>query len=223
MRVKISTNPSLSLSDTALKNRSSTCGTCWISAKLPPTRYLPPECTTCCPRTQFELSAPRMVTALQGQLRVAGLPSDFALQSFRSGGPLSKSLAGTPIDKIIQIGGWKQSAWHSTTLVQPLVRDYRKPSSNGSRPIPTRSTYRCHRSSRDVFVHAHERIAASNVSLGCGEVAGLQAADPKQRGKKFGWNHRPGAGGVIHPQQREIIQQYSRTTWGFSQSLNAPR
>ena len=53
------------------------------------------------------LSAPRMVTALQGNLRAAGLPGNFTLHSFRSSGLLSKSVAGTPLVEIMQIGGWK--------------------------------------------------------------------------------------------------------------------
>ena len=58
-------------------------------------------------RGDVAMSAPRMVTALQGHLRAAELPSHFTLHSFRSGGSLSKSLAGTPMDEIMQIGGWK--------------------------------------------------------------------------------------------------------------------
>ena len=53
------------------------------------------------------LTAPRMVTALQGHLRAAGLPTKFTMHSFRSGGSLSKSLAGTPMDEIMHMGGWK--------------------------------------------------------------------------------------------------------------------
>ena len=48
-----------------------------------------------------------MVTALQGHLRAAGRPSNFTLHKFRSGESLSKSLAGTSMDEIMQIGGWK--------------------------------------------------------------------------------------------------------------------
>ena len=48
-----------------------------------------------------------MTNALQAHLRAAGLPSLFTMQSFRVGGSLSKSLAGTAVDEIMQIGGWK--------------------------------------------------------------------------------------------------------------------
>ena len=58
-------------------------------------------------RGDVALTAPRMVTALQGHLRAAGLPSKFTMHSFCSGGSLSKSLAGTPMDEIMHMGGWK--------------------------------------------------------------------------------------------------------------------
>ena len=70
------------------------------------------------------LTAPRMVTALQGHLRAAGLPSKFTMHSFRSGGSLSKSLAGTPMDEIMHMGGWKTESMAryyigSTTSTRP--------------------------------------------------------------------------------------------------------
>ena len=55
----------------------------------------------------------------------------------------------------------------STTLGLPLVRDYREPSGNRSRPVPTRCTYRCHRSSREISLCAHGSITARSASLGC--------------------------------------------------------
>ena len=89
-------------------------------------------------------SAPRMVTALQGHLRTAGLPSNFTRHSSRSGGSLSKSLAGTPMDEIMEIGGWKTvSMARYYILGLPPVRDYQRRSGNGSRPVSTRSTSRC--------------------------------------------------------------------------------
>ena len=51
-------------------------------------------------RGSLPLSAARMTTALKGHLRAAGLPSHFTMHSFRVGGSLSKSLAGTCIMKI---------------------------------------------------------------------------------------------------------------------------
>ena len=53
------------------------------------------------------MTAPRMKTAFQRHLRAAGLPDHFTIHSFRVGGSLSQSLAGTPVDEIMKIGGWK--------------------------------------------------------------------------------------------------------------------
>ena len=58
-------------------------------------------------RGNLPLPAARMTTALQAHLRAAGLPSHFTMRSFRVGGSLSKSLAGTAVDEIMEIGGWK--------------------------------------------------------------------------------------------------------------------
>ena len=69
--------------------------------------YLRPAVLPHGSRGDVALSAPRMVTQLQGHLPVTGLPSHFMLHSFRSGGCLSKSLARTPKDEPMKIGGWK--------------------------------------------------------------------------------------------------------------------
>ena len=53
------------------------------------------------------LPAARVTTALQAHLRAAGLPNHFTMHSFRVGGSLSKSLAGTAVDEIMKIGGCK--------------------------------------------------------------------------------------------------------------------
>ena len=53
------------------------------------------------------ITAPRMTAALQAHLRAGGLPDHFTMHSFRVGGSLSKSLAGTAIDEIMKIGRWK--------------------------------------------------------------------------------------------------------------------
>ena len=58
-------------------------------------------------RGPVALSAPRMTAALQGHLRAAGMPDHFTMHSFRVGGSVSKSLAGTAVDEIMKIGGWK--------------------------------------------------------------------------------------------------------------------
>ena len=56
-------------------------------------------------RGSLPLSAARMTTALKGRLRAAGLPSHFTMHSFRVGGSLNKSLAGTAVGEIVKIGG----------------------------------------------------------------------------------------------------------------------
>ena len=43
-------------------------------------------------------------------MRAAGLPSHFTIHSFRMGGSLSKSLAGTEVGEMTKIGGWKPEA-----------------------------------------------------------------------------------------------------------------
>ena len=48
-----------------------------------------------------------MTIALQGHFWAAGLPSCFTMHSFRVGGSLSKSLAGTVVDEIMKNSGWK--------------------------------------------------------------------------------------------------------------------
>ena len=53
------------------------------------------------------ITAPRMTATLQAHLRAGGLPYHFTMHSFRVGGLLSKSLAGTAVDEIMKIGGWK--------------------------------------------------------------------------------------------------------------------
>jgi len=57
-------------------------------------------------RGGLPLTAPQMTAALQAHL----LPAHFTMHSFRVGGSLSKSLAGTPVDEIMQLGGWKTEA-----------------------------------------------------------------------------------------------------------------
>ena len=58
-------------------------------------------------RGNLPLPAARMTSALQAHLRAVELPSHFTVHSFREGGALSKSLAGTAMDEIVEIGGWK--------------------------------------------------------------------------------------------------------------------
>ena len=53
------------------------------------------------------LSAARMSVSLKVHLREASLPGHFTMHSFRVGGSLARSLAGTAVDEIMKIGGWK--------------------------------------------------------------------------------------------------------------------
>ena len=64
-------------------------------------------------RGSLPLPAARMTTALQGHFRAGGLSSHFTMHSFRLGGSLSKSLAGTAVDEIMKIGSWKTESCHA--------------------------------------------------------------------------------------------------------------
>ena len=61
-------------------------------------------------RGNLPLPPTRMTTALQAHLRAAGLTDHFTMHSLRVAGSLSKSLAGTAVDEIMQIGGWKTAS-----------------------------------------------------------------------------------------------------------------
>eukprot|EP00903_Cladosiphon_okamuranus_P006868 g6689.t1 len=61
-------------------------------------------------RGAVPLSPAQMTAALQAHLREADLPDHYSMHSFRVGGSVSKSLAGTPVDEIMRIGGWKAEA-----------------------------------------------------------------------------------------------------------------
>ena len=67
--------------------------------------HLFPEVTVGGDRGNLPLPAARMTTAFPAHLRAAGLPSHFTMHSLRVGGSLSKSLAGTAVDEIMDIGG----------------------------------------------------------------------------------------------------------------------
>ena len=58
-------------------------------------------------RETMVATAPCMTAALQAHLRAGGMTDQFTMHSFRVGGSLSKSLAGTAVDEIMKIGGWK--------------------------------------------------------------------------------------------------------------------
>ena len=69
--------------------------------------HLFPHVTADGQRGQLPLLPHQMTAALQKHLRAAGLPDHFTLHSFRVGGSVSQSLAGTHIDAIMEMGGWK--------------------------------------------------------------------------------------------------------------------
>ena len=58
-------------------------------------------------RGSVAITAPRMTATLQAHQRAGGSPDHLTMHSFRVGGSLSKSLAGTAVDEIMKIGGWK--------------------------------------------------------------------------------------------------------------------
>ena len=58
-------------------------------------------------RGTMAITAPRMTAALQAHLRARRMTDHFTMHSFRVGGSLSKSLAGTAVDEIMKIGSWK--------------------------------------------------------------------------------------------------------------------
>ena len=53
------------------------------------------------------MKAQRMTVTLRGHLRIAGLLDHFTMRSFRVGGSVSKSSAGTAVGEIMKIGRWK--------------------------------------------------------------------------------------------------------------------
>ena len=61
-------------------------------------------------RGTVALSAPRMTAAMPMYLCAAGLPDNYTMHSFRVEGLLSKSLAGTAVDDMKKIWGWKTEA-----------------------------------------------------------------------------------------------------------------
>ena len=58
-------------------------------------------------RGAVTMSTQRMTAALQGHRRMAGVLDHLNLYSFRVGGSVTKSFAGTAVDEIMTIGRWK--------------------------------------------------------------------------------------------------------------------
>ena len=71
------------------------------------TGYLFPMVELNCERGTMAITAPHMTAALQAHLREGRMTDHFTMHSLRVGGSLCKSLAGTAVDEIMKIGGWK--------------------------------------------------------------------------------------------------------------------
>ena len=58
-------------------------------------------------RGRLSCSAARTTANLESYLRIADLLNHLPMHSFRVGGSIRKSLAGTAVDEIMKVGGWK--------------------------------------------------------------------------------------------------------------------
>ena len=115
-------------------------------------------------RGNLPLPAAGMTAALQAHSRAAELPSQFGMLFFRVGGALSKSLAGTAVGEIMEIGGWK---------TESVAKYYVGTTSSGSkgsvarehaaRATRTRATCHCRLSFRNISQLAHARIDAKKL------------------------------------------------------------
>ena len=119
-------------------------------------------------RGDVALPSPRMVTALQGYLRTAGLPRHFTIYSFRSGGSLSKSLAGTPMDEIMQMGAWKTESTAQYYVGAATSKGVAGAKRQREQACATAPDLRCLRCLRKTLLHVRESftVRVSNVSLG---------------------------------------------------------
>lgn len=60
-------------------------------------------------REQLPIKPKTMKENLVGHLKHAGLPTHYTMHSFRVGGSVSESLAGTAVDGRMKLGGWPTS------------------------------------------------------------------------------------------------------------------
>ena len=80
-------------------------------------------------RGSLPISAAKMSTALKKYARAAGETQEFSLHSFRSGGALTRALAGDSLSTVMQRAYWKnpKTAWRYMRLMEVVA-----PGSEGS-------------------------------------------------------------------------------------------
>ena len=114
-------------------------------------------------RGNLPLPAASINAALQARVRAAELPSHFGMLSFRVGGALSKSLAGTAVGEIMKIGGWK---------TESVAKYYIGTTSSGKglgskrtrgQSYTNATTCHCRLSFRNISQLAHARIDAKKL------------------------------------------------------------
>ena len=128
------------------------------------------------------MSAQRMTAALQGHLRMAGLPDHFTMHSFRVGGSVTKSLAGTAVDEIMKIGGWKTESiakYYIESTTSTGVRASKRTRDHGY--ARANEFYCC---PRKLSQTSHARRITPNISIiepSLGETTQYPAAKKKGR------------------------------------------
>lgn len=92
-------------------------------------------------RGSTPVTAPKMSAALKRYASEAGVEGDFSLHSFRSGGAISRALAGDSLSSIMQKAYWKnpRTAWRYMRLMEVVA-----PGSEGTGMVPgvTEDQYR---------------------------------------------------------------------------------
>ena len=115
------------------------------------TGHLFPVATAEGGRGHLSLSAARMTANLQSYLRMADLPNHFTMHSFRVGGSLSKSLAGTAVDEIMKIGGWKTKSVARYYIGATSSGQVRGSKKKRGHSYATLASYSCRRSSESTL------------------------------------------------------------------------
>ena len=119
-----------------------------------------PEVSSNGGRGQKPLTAEKMTTSLQTHLKKAGLPLHFTMHSFRVGGSVSKSMAGTTMEEIMQIAGWK---------TERMARHYVGPVVSSTPPGPKRVREQAYDSSNE-FTLSEEFTAQYSACAGMGKL-----------------------------------------------------
>ena len=112
-------------------------------------------------RGHLPLSAARMTAFLQSHLRAEELPSHFTMHSLRVGGSLGKCLAGTAVDEIMKIGGWKTESvakYYIRATSSGKVPGSKR--GNAARATPTLPSYHCRQSLKNISQRVWKRIDA---------------------------------------------------------------